>query len=162
MPDELFRTHYPSVQGRGCVFIVIKAMFIHYTLCEYSVACIVVGCCAVWKHQRRCAWRGKCLFYNTHILAPTLRRSCHPSPILFISSSASMLDGTNVHICIRININFNCQVLVPRVPGCCAVWKHQEREGRGKHFWIWYIFLRPRGIAPACSDACRRPVYVYV
>ena len=28
------------------------------------------------------------------------------------------------------------EVPVPRVSGCCAVWKHQRREGRGKRFHV--------------------------
>ena len=31
-------------------------------------------------------------------------------------------------------VSFLPEVPVPRVSGCCAVWKHQRREGRGKRF----------------------------
>ena len=121
---------------------------------------------------------GGSAFFNAHILAPTLRRSCRPSSIRFIASSASMLDGTNLHpparrcpglqrrlsstiISIHNNINFNCQVLVPTRPWCCAVWKHQGCEGAGKAFLVFVIFSCAGEALPRLTATLVVDQYIY-
>jgi hypothetical protein len=141
--ESLRRGAVVSRRPRAGMFYRNKTMFIHYILCEYSVACVAsLVVVPPGRTNDDVRGGGTVFVQHTHILAPTLRRSCHPSSIRFISTGASMFDSSNVHSCVRININFNRQVLVYRFLGCCAAWKHQGREGRGKRFFT-YSYLLP-------------------